>query len=288
MKSIVLRKMKVVRKIKRMQSIAWEAKRKGKTIGFVPTMGYLHEGHLNLVRIARKRSDLSVVSIFVNPLQFGPKEDFKEYPRDINRDKKLLEREKVDILFYPDEKEMYPDDFATYIKIERLTEGLCGRSRPGHFQGVATVVGKLFNIVMPDFAVFGQKDAQQALVIKRMVRDLNLPIKIIVAPTVREKDGLAMSSRNIYLAPNERKEATVLYHSLMMAREMIKKGERNPSLIIGKMREMIEEKNGKIDYISIVDTKELRDLDLIKGEVLIALAVYFGKTRLIDNIILEV
>jgi|UniRef100_A0A7C3UUP5 pantoate--beta-alanine ligase len=280
--------MRVVRKIRTMQSLAKEAKRKGKVIGFVPTMGYLHEGHLSLVRIARKRSDLCVVSIFVNPLQFGPKEDFKEYPRDIKRDKKLLAKEKVDILFYPDEKEMYPDNYATYIKVERLTEGLCGRSRPGHFQGVTTVVGKLFNIVMPDISVFGQKDAQQAFVIKRMVRDLNLPVKIIVAPTVREKDGLAMSSRNIYLTPKEREEAVVLYRSLMMAKEMIEKGERNPNLIIGKMREMIEETSGKIDYISIVDTKELREVDLIKGEVLIALAVYFGKARLIDNIILRV
>ncbi len=271
-----------------MQDLAQEAKKKGKIIGFVPTMGYLHEGHLRLVRIARKKSDLCVVSIFVNPLQFGPKEDFKEYPRDIKRDKKLLEKEGVDILFYPEEKEMYPDDFSTYVKVEGLTEGLCGRSRPGHFQGVTTVVTKLFNSVLPHFAVFGEKDAQQALVIKRMVRDLNMPIKIIVAPTVREKNGLAMSSRNVYLSPKEREEATVLYRSLLKAKEMIERGERNSNVIIGKMREMIEETSGKIDYIAIVDTKDLKEMEVIKGEVLIALAVYFSKARLIDNIRVKV
>lgn len=280
--------MRVVRKVKTMQDIAQDAKRKGRVIGFVPTMGYLHEGHLSLARIARKKSDLCVVSIFVNPLQFGPKEDFKEYPRDIRRDKKLLEKEGVDILFYPEEKEMYANDFATYVKVEKLTEGLCGRSRLEHFQGVTTVVCKLFNIVMPSFSVFGQKDAQQALVIKRMVRDLNMPIKIIIAPTIREKDGLAMSSRNIYLLGKEREEATVLYRSLKVAKEMIERGERNPNAIIGKMREMIEETSGKIDYIAIVDTQELKEVDLIKGEVLIALAVYFSKARLIDNIIVRV
>ncbi|MEO0102900.1 MAG: pantoate--beta-alanine ligase [candidate division WOR-3 bacterium] len=280
--------MKVVRKIKKMQDIAQEARKRGKIIGFVPTMGYLHEGHLSLVRIAQRKSDLCVVSIFVNPLQFGPKEDFKEYPRDIKRDKRLLEKEGVDIIFCPEEKEMYADDFSTYVKVEGLTEGLCGRSRPGHFQGVTTVVTKLFNCVMPHFSVFGQKDAQQALVIKRMVRDLNLPIKIVIAPTVREKDGLAMSSRNIYLSPKEREEASILYRSLKTAKEMIEKGERNPNVIIGRMREMIEETSGRIDYIAIVDTRDLKEIDLIKGEVLIALAVYFSKARLIDNIIVRV
>ncbi len=280
--------MKVVRKIKKMQDIAQEARKRGKIIGFVPTMGYLHEGHLSLVRIAQRKSDLCVVSIFVNPLQFGPKEDFKEYPRDIKRDKRLLEKEGVDIIFCPEEKEMYADDFSTYVKVEGLTEGLCGRSRPGHFQGVTTVVTKLFNCVMPHFSVFGQKDAQQALVIKRMVRDLNLPIKIVIAPTVREKDGLAMSSRNIYLSPKEREEASILYRSLKTAKEMIEKGERNPNVIIGRMREMIEETSGRIDYIAIVDTRDLKEIDLIKDEVLIALAVYFSKARLIDNIIVRV
>ncbi len=280
--------MRVVKKVNEMVRISQKARRVGKVIGFVPTMGYLHKGHLSLVRIARKRSDLCVVSIFVNPLQFGPKEDFKEYPREIEKDKRLLSREGVDILFYPKEKEMYPEDFATYVNVEGITEGLCGRSRPGHFRGVTTVVTKLFNIIMPDFAVFGQKDAQQAFVIRRMVRDLNIPVKIIVAPTIREKDGLAMSSRNVYLSEKERKEATVLYQALMTAREMIKRGVRRAKVIIEEMRRLINETSGKIDYIAIVRTKDLREVERIEGEVLIALAVYFSKARLIDNIIIRV
>ncbi|MEO0087294.1 MAG: pantoate--beta-alanine ligase [candidate division WOR-3 bacterium] len=280
--------MKVVKKIKEMQKIADQLRKKGKIIGFVPTMGYLHKGHLSLVKIAKRKSDVCVVSIFVNPLQFGPKEDYQIYPRDFQRDKKLLAELGVDIIFYPSEKEMYPEPCLTYVQVKKLSEGLCGRSRPGHFEGVATVVTKLFNIVKPHIAVFGQKDYQQAVIIKKMAKDLNFDIKIIVAPTVREKDGLACSSRNIYLNEKERKEATVLYRSLMLAKKMIKEGEKDPEKIIKEMEKIITtESSGKIDYIEIVDAKTLEPLKEITGKVCIALAVFFGKARLIDNILVQ-
>ncbi|MCX7836405.1 MAG: pantoate--beta-alanine ligase [candidate division WOR-3 bacterium] len=280
--------MKVVKKIKEMQKIADQLRRKGKIIGFVPTMGYLHQGHLSLVKIAKKKSDVCVVSIFVNPLQFGPKEDYHTYPRDFKRDKKLLSDLGVDIIFYPSEKEMYPESCLTYIQVKKLSEGLCGRSRPGHFEGVATVVAKLFNIVKPHIVVFGQKDYQQARIIKKMIKDLNFDIKIIIAPTVREKDGLACSSRNIYLNEEERKEATVLYQSLMLAKKMIKEGEKNPEKILAEMEKLITTKSsGKIDYIEIVDAETLEPVKEISGKVCIALAVFFGRARLIDNILVQ-
>ncbi|MEO0097074.1 MAG: pantoate--beta-alanine ligase [candidate division WOR-3 bacterium] len=278
--------MRVVKKIKEMQKIADRLRERGRIIGFVPTMGYLHEGHLSLVKIAKRKSDICVVSIFVNPLQFGPKEDYQTYPRNFKRDKKLLAELGVDIIFYPNEKEMYPEPCFTYVQIKKLSEGLCGHSRPGHFEGVATVVTKLFNIVKPHIAIFGQKDYQQAVIIKKMVKDLNFDIKIIVAPTVREKDGLACSSRNIYLTEKERKESSVLYRSLILAKKMIKEGEKNPEKIIKEMEKLITtESSGKIDYIEIVDAKTLEPAKEITSKVCIALAVFFGKARLIDNIL---
>ncbi len=266
-----------------------EERRKKKSIGFVPTMGYLHEGHLSLVRQSVKDNDLTVVSIFVNPTQFGPGEDFERYPRDIERDKRLLEKEKVDYLFFPTNEEMYPTGFKTFVEVSELGKKLCGKSRPGHFRGVTTVVLKLFNIVQPDKAYFGQKDAQQAIIIKRMVKDLNADVEIVVMPIVREDDGLAMSSRNVYLNEEERKNATVLYKSLKEAERMIKEGERDAEKVINRMREIVMSyPKAVIDYIEIVDTEELNPVNPIKGKVLIALAVYIGKARLIDNTILEV
>lgn len=281
--------MLIIRKIEQMQKESERLREEGKRIGLVPTMGYLHEGHLSLVRIARERSNVVVMSIFVNPTQFGPGEDFHSYPRDFNRDVKLAEKEGCDIIFYPTVEEMYPQGYATYVNVERLTEGLCGRSRPGHFRGVTTVVTKLFNIVKPHIAVFGQKDAQQAFVIKRMVRDLNFDIEIVVGPTIREKDGLAMSSRNTYLSERERKDALVLYQSLKLAQNLLSSGERDPKKVVKEMEKLIRtKKSALIDYISIVDSENLQEVERIEGEVLIALAVKIGKARLIDNIIIKV
>ena len=262
-------------------------KRKGKAIGFVPTMGYFHEGHLSLIRRARCECDVVVVSIFVNPLQFGPREDLKEYPRNLNKDISLCRRY-TDILFFPSAKTMYPQDFLTSVEIKNLGNILCGSSRPGHFKGVITVVNKLFNIVTPDMAYFGQKDAQQAIIIKKMVRDLNMPIKINVLPIVREYDGLAMSSRNTYLSVKKRKDALVLYSSLMLAKDLTRKGTINCREIISRMRRLIIKTKGtKIDYISIVDLKTLIPLKTIKKEALVLLAVFIGKTRLIDNMLVR-
>ena len=281
--------MRIVRSPKKMQRICGRLKRQGKIIGFVPTMGYLHEGHLSLVRIAKKRSDVLVVSVFVNPTQFGPKEDFKRYPRDFRRDRLLLEKEGCDFVFAPRTKDMYPDGYLTSVNVDKITHELEGAKRPGHFQGVTTVVAKLFNIVQPDIAVFGQKDAQQAVVLKKMVDDLNYGIKMIIAPTVREKDGVATSSRNVYLSKEERKQAKILYQALRQARERIKKGERNASKIVSGMRTLINRQPlADIDYIAITDAKSLELLNKLKGEILISLTVRFGKTRLIDNIKMKV
>jgi pantoate--beta-alanine ligase len=270
-----------------MQAWADTARRQGRRIGFVPTMGFLHEGHLSLVRAARERTDLVVVSIFVNPLQFGPKEDFSTYPRDLARDEALLAEERVDVIYYPDTREMYPEDFSTRVNVECLTDALCGRSRPGHFQGVTTVVAKLFNAVKPHVAVFGAKDAQQALVIRRMARDLDFDIEVKVSPTVREPDDLAMSSRNKNLLPEHRAQAPVLFRALQHAAVMIEQGERNPDRVMNEISRRIQETEGRIDYVAIVDTRHLREVAEIRGEVLIALAVFFGKVRLIDNIIVN-
>jgi len=281
--------MKEITKIKEMKTVVKELKSKGKTIGFVPTLGYLHEGHLSLVRSSVQRTDTTVVSIFVNPTQFGPKEDFKDYPRDIKKDIKILKREGVDYLFLPDTEEMYPQGYKTYAEVQDLEEKLCGLYRPGHFKGVCTVVLKLFNIVNPDSAFFGQKDAQQAIILKKMVEDLNLEVKIEVLPLVRDEDGLALSSRNEYLNSEERQAALALPRSLQEAKKMIKEGERRAAVIIEKMKEIIgKEPLAKIDYVEIVDLDELDPVEEIEKEALVALAVFVGKTRLIDNMIIEI
>ena len=265
-----------------------EIKKQGKTIGLVPTMGFLHEGHMSLVKRAVKDTDCVIVTIFVNPTQFGPKEDFKKYPRNMKKDLKLCEKEAVDIIFAPEAREMYPEGFATYVKVERITDMLCGASRPGHFRGVATVVAKLFNIIMPDIAYFGQKDGQQAAVIRRMTKDLDMQVKIRIMPIVREKDGLAMSSRNIYLNPEERAQALCIYKSLKLAQRLFNKGERNAKKIIKKMSQFINEnRKADIEYIAIVDAEELRDMKRISGQAMVSVAVKIGNTRLIDNVILN-
>ena len=280
--------MVIAKTIKHVRKIIFAAKQKNKTIGFVPTMGALHYGHLSLVRAARKNCDFVVVSIFINPTQFGPKEDFRKYPRQFNQDKRLLEIEKVDLVFYPSAAEMYLKDSSTYIKEVYLSEPLCGSTRPGHFRGVCTVVAKLFNIIEPDIAYFGQKDYQQARVVKRMVRDLNFPVKIKIFPTLRERSGLAMSSRNAYLDQKARGDALVLFESLKLAKKLVKEGERDPKKIINKIRKLIISiKNAKIDYVEIVDAKSLRPVDKIKAKVAVVLAVYIGKIRLIDNVLVD-
>ena len=282
--------MRIVTKSEDMQRLSIEYKRQGKTVGFVPTMGYLHEGHTSLINIAHKHADVVVVSIFVNPIQFGPSEDYDRYPRDIERDKEILEKMGVDVMFYPSVDDMYPKGFTTYVEVKGLSDKLCGRYRPGHFRGVTTVVAKLFNIVMPDVAVFGEKDAQQAIIIKRMVRDLNFPVKIIVGPTVREPDGLAMSSRNEYLTEEERKVAPAIYQSLLLAKSLVEQGERDTSKIIAAMQEFLSKYDRiKVEYIEIVDKEGLNPIErLEKGEALIAIAAYLGKARLIDNISVKV
>ncbi|MBM4446806.1 MAG: pantoate--beta-alanine ligase [Chloroflexi bacterium] len=258
------------------------------SVGFVPTMGYLHEGHLALVKQARAENSIVVASIFVNPTQFGPTEDFKAYPRDTERDLAMLRKERADIVFMPSAEEMYPESFSSWVEVEKITDRLEGSYRPGHFKGVATVVAKLFNIVEPTQAYFGQKDAQQALVIKKMVADLNMNLEVIVAPTVRESDGLAMSSRNIYLNLQERQAATVLFKALTLARNLWEEGERNAETIRQQMTSLIsKEPLAKIEYVSIADAQTLEELSKIDGPALASLAVRVGKTRLIDNIVLE-
>lgn len=270
-----------------MKAAAGEIKTQGRILGFVPTMGYLHEGHLSLVRESLKKADATVVSIFVNPLQFGPREDFRRYPRDPERDEALLEEAGVDILFHPADLDMVPDGFRTTVEVSGLQDKLCGRSRPGHFKGVATVVLKLFNIVRPDYAFFGQKDAQQAIILRRMTKDLDLDTKIEIRPIVREEDGLALSSRNMYLNPEERRAALVLFRSLKKAHAMWAAGEREAGSIRGEMLRLIgSEPLARVDYVEIVDSDTLETVDRINGKTLVAVAVLIGNTRLIDNTIL--
>lgn len=277
--------MRVIKTIRQMQAFSQMVTRAGKSIGFVPTMGALHEGHLSLIRRCRKENDIAVVSIFVNPIQFGPKEDFHKYPRPFKKDADLCREEGVDIVFNPAAKDMYGPDYKAYIEVAGLGKFLCGAFRPGHFRGVATVVAKLFNIVMPQRAYFGQKDAQQARIIVKMAQDLNMTVKVEVMPIVRDKDGLALSSRNIYLNPDERRDAAVLFQALKLARKVIASGRRDSAGIIRQMRNLINtKKSASIQYISIVDPESLRPLKAIKNKALIALAVFFGRTRLIDNI----
>lgn len=280
--------MEIIKDIKEMQSLADSLRREGKTIGFVPTMGFLHDGHLSLMRIARPKCDVLVVSIFVNPTQFGPSEDFEKYPRDFEQDEKLCSREKVNIIFYPTRDMMYSEPYHTFVNVEVLSETMCGLSRPGHFRGVATVVAKLFNIVKPQFAVFGQKDYQQALIIRQMVEDLNLDVEIVTGAIIREADGMAMSSRNKYLSAEDREKARVLSKSLRMAAKLIEEGEFDAKLISNRIRDLIQQNGGVvIDYIAIVDGETLRPLDKIRNNTLIALAANVGDTRLIDNTLIQ-
>ena len=266
-----------------------EKRLQGKKIGFVPTMGYLHEGHLSLVIAAKRENDAVVMSIFVNPMQFGPQEDYATYPRDLQRDAALADGAGVDVIFAPEASEMYPYyPQLTAVEVREITRGLCGASRPGHFTGVATVVAKLFNIVQPDTAYFGQKDYQQVQVIKRMVADLNFPVEIKTVPIKREKDGLAMSSRNTYLSDEERKQALCLSQSLLLAQDLFEKGERSAAKLIEAMKERISrEPAASIDYVEICDACSLQPVEEVKGPAVVALAVKIGKTRLIDNLVLE-
>lgn len=280
--------MEIIRNIHEMQRFADGIRASGKILSLVPTMGYLHEGHLSLVRGARKASDVVVVSIFVNPTQFGPGEDLASYPRDFESDRYLLEKEKVDVIFAPSVKEMYPEPSLTEVYVSRLTETLCGAQRPGHLEGVTLVVAKLFNICKPHKAYFGAKDFQQQLVIRRMVADLNFDVEIITCPIVREEDGLAMSSRNAYLSNDERRRAVIINQSLNEAERMVKEGEPDTAVILKRMGEMISaERPRKIDYISAVHPETLEPIRQIEGPVLFAVAVRFGKARLIDNRLVE-
>ena len=285
--------MKIVKTIKVMKETVDELRAQGKSIGFVPTMGYLHEGHLSLVREARKNNDIVVVSIYVNPAQFAPHEDLETYPRNFERDENLCAREGTDYIFYPDDQKMYPERYQTYIRVTEIEKKLCGISRPIFLKGVATVCTKLFNIVKPTHAYFGQKDYQQSLIIKQLVKDLNLDLNIVVCPIVREKDGLAMSSRNEYLSENERKEAVCLYKTWNLGKKMIEEGERNIEKIKKKMKEHIESYAfPKIDYIEIYNAEDLSEFEnnaIKEGrEIAIALAAMVGKTRLIDNVVFKI
>ncbi len=285
--------MEIIRKITKCKLIVNDLKKKGCKIGFVPTMGFLHEGHLSLIRMAKKDCDRVFISIFINPTQFGPGEDFKNYPRDIRRDSSLAEKEGVDYMFYPTVKEMYGSDHKTVVEVKELGNIMCGKYRPGHFAGVTTVVLKLFNIVKAGKAYFGQKDYQQMIIIKRMVEDLNLDIEIVSGPTVREKDGLALSSRNKYLSAEERKNATILYECLIMAKDMIEKGEKDlekiKKIIMVKLKGNRFVKN--IDYFEFRDPWTLEDRKRVNKDyknILAAIALWIGKTRLIDNMIIKV
>ncbi len=279
--------MQVIRKIRQMQAISDRLRAEGKKIGFVPTMGYLHEGHLSLVRKARGLSDLVVVSIFVNPTQFGPGEDFDRYPRDEEGDRSKLEAEGVDLLFIPEAAEMYPSGYQTYVEVTEVSKGLCGDFRPGHFRGVATVVAKLFNIVKPHLAVFGEKDYQQLLVVKRMVEDLNFDIEIIPGVLVREQDGIAMSSRNAYLSPEERKKATILYQSLMKGKEWFESGEKRAVPLREIVRDSIASKEGvTLQYVEIRNAETLESIESVDTPAVVAVAAKIGPVRLIDNMIL--
>ncbi len=279
--------MKIIKKITLLQKHVTALRRRRRAVGLVPTMGYLHEGHLSLMRRARRENDAVIVSIFVNPLQFGPAEDFKQYPRDLSRDLGLL-RAACDIAFAPSAREMFPDDFTTFVEVKGYSDLLCGGSRPGHFVGVATVVCKLLNIIGPDRAYFGQKDAQQAVIIRKLAKDLNVSVAIRILPTVREKDGLAMSSRNAYLSSQERQEAVVLFQALKSAERLVAGGQKDPSRLIAVLRDFIgRSAAARVDYIEVVDKETLRPVKKIEKEALLALAVYIGGTRLIDNTLLR-
>jgi len=280
--------MEVAKTIESVRGLVKAARIGGKKIGLVPTMGALHVGHISLIEAATKDCDFVVASIFVNPTQFGPGEDFEKYPRPLEADLKICRETGVDVVFNPTPEQMYPVEKLTWVNVEKLTETLCGRSRPGHFRGVTTVCAKLFNIVAPDIAYFGQKDAQQAIVIKRMVADLNMPLEIVICPTVREPNGLAVSSRNKYLTERQRKDAANIYESLQKCRKMIEAGVTETSKIITEMSKILQQVPSiEIEYVSIVDAGMLRDIDRITGKILAAVAVRIGPARLIDNILVD-
>ncbi|MBS4199483.1 pantoate--beta-alanine ligase [Bacillus sp. FJAT-49732] len=280
--------MEIITSTKAMQERAIELKKQGHSIGFTPTMGFLHEGHLKLVKHSSQQNDITVMSIFVNPLQFGPNEDFDAYPRDVERDKKLADNAGVSILFLPERSDMYPNEPSFEINVAKRTDVLCGRSRPGHFNGVATILIKLFNIIMPEKVYFGMKDAQQVAVVDSLIKDFNFPIHLIPVETEREEDGLARSSRNVYLSDEERNQAPHLYKGLQKGAEAIRNGEINPATVIHIVEEYIKTNtNGKIDYIELLSFPDLEALNKVHGKIIIALAVKFSKARLIDNIILE-
>ena len=279
--------MKLVHTIKEVREIVSEWRKEGLTVGLVPTMGYLHEGHQSLIRKSVEQNDRTVVSVFVNPIQFGPTEDLEAYPRDINRDMKAVEEVGGDLIFNPEPAEMYPGHFTSFIDTTETTELLCGAVRPIHFRGVCTVVGKLFNIVLPDNAYFGQKDAQQLATIRRFVRDLNFPVGIVACPIVREEDGLAKSSRNTYLSPAERQAALILSQSLKKGKALIEQGEKSAEKVKEVITESLKtEPLARIDYVEVVDFENIQRVETIEGETLVAIAVYIGKTRLIDNFII--
>jgi pantoate--beta-alanine ligase len=280
--------MQVAKTIAEVRASVAQARSAGKTVGFVPTMGALHAGHASLIDAAAKRCDFVVVSIFVNPTQFGPSEDLDRYPRPFEKDLEICEKHRVDVVFAPATEEMYLQKNLTWVTVDKLTDRLCGASRPGHFRGVATVCTKLFNIIGPDAAFFGQKDAQQALVIQRAVADLNMPLEIVVCPTVREPDGLAMSSRNQYLSPQERKDATQIYRSLKLCRELIEAGERRADVLHDRMRERLAQvPSMSVEYVCVADAETLNELDRVRGRVLVAIAVRMPSARLIDNILVD-
>jgi pantoate--beta-alanine ligase len=282
-------KMRIVTTIDEMRKIVKEHKARGSTVGLVPTMGFFHEGHISLMRAAVEENDFVVVSLFVNPTQFGPQEDFEDYPRDLSRDAEMATEAGVDCIFHPRMEDIYPDPYMTYVEVEGITDPLCGGVRPGHFRGVATIVAKLFHIIPAERAYFGLKDAQQVAVIMRMVKDLDFDIDIVACQTVREDDGLAMSSRNIYLNPEERKAAAVLNRSLRAAESMVAEGERNPTKILSEIRAMIAvEPLVKTEYVEAVDWDLLQPVSIMKGQVLIALAARIGRARLIDNLLLDI
>jgi pantoate--beta-alanine ligase len=279
--------MKIFESSEQVRAAVRAAKSDGRRIGFVPTMGALHEGHMSLVRAARQQCPYVVVSVFVNPTQFGPNEDFEKYPRNLERDRQMLEAEGVSLLFAPSVEEMYPAGATTFVTVENLSEKLCGRSRPGHFRGVATVVSTLFHIIEPDLAFLGQKDAAQAAIIRRMARDLKFDVRIVVCPTVRESDGLAMSSRNAYLSPSERKQALVLFRALSRVQTLADQGQAGSSNLIAAAKSVLAEEPGvRLDYVEIVDPESLEPVSDVSKGALVAMAAFVGKTRLIDNVLL--
>ncbi len=279
--------METIASVAEMADRAARLRRRGAVVGFVPTMGYLHEGHLSLIRAARKRADVVVVSVFVNPTQFGPSEDFERYPRDLDRDKALAEGAGCDILFVPSVGEMYPERYATVVHVQKLSEKLEGAFRPGHFDGVCTVVAKLMNIVRPTFAVFGQKDGQQVAIVERMVEDLGMGVGIVRCETVREPDGLAMSSRNTYLSEEERADAVALYEALELGRSRFESGETDAEKVTEEMRRLVASRpTARVQYVAAVDAKTLEDAPVLRSGVMLAIAAYVGGTRLIDNVVL--